>query len=83
MRAELLAECDGVPAAAIAVSGGVVVADPGEPPARVLKFLRYEVIREAGRTGAARSRFRRNRPRLRRCTPGRRPISPTDRDTGG
>jgi hypothetical protein len=57
-----LAECDGVPVAAVALSSGAIVADPGDPPADaigLLKLLRYRVVCQSGHPGAARSLLRR------------------------
>jgi hypothetical protein len=51
MSPGLLAERDGVAVAAIARSSGAVVAGPGDPAGdagRLLKFLRYPVMRQRG-----------------------------------
>jgi hypothetical protein len=61
-----LAERDGVPVAAIALSNGAVVVDPGDPAAdavRLLKLLRYRVMRQGGQGDGARSLLRRARTR--------------------
>jgi len=66
----LLAERDGVPLAAIALSSGAVLADPGDPPAdtvRSLRFLRYQAMRQSGHGGPARSLLRGARARLATC----------------
>ena len=58
----LLAERDGVPIAAIALSSGAVAADPGDPPAdaiELLKLLRDRVVRQGGHPDAARSHLHR------------------------
>ena len=57
----LLVERDGVPIAAIALSSGAVLADPGDPPTetiRMLKLVRYRVLSQGGHSGAARSLLR-------------------------
>jgi hypothetical protein len=62
MRPGLLAERDGLPVAAIALSSGAVVSDPGDPAedvVRSLRFLRYQVMRQGGASGAWRSLLRR------------------------
>ena len=62
MSPGLLAERDGLPVAAIALTSGAVVADPRDPPedaVRRLKFLRYRVMRQSEHTGAWRSLLRR------------------------
>lgn len=54
----LLAERDGVPLAAIALTSGIVLpnpsTDPGDPT-RLLRLIRYRIMRQGGNTGAARS----------------------------
>ena len=66
----LSAERDRVPIAAIALSSGAVVTDPADPPpdaARMLKLLRYRVMRQSGHSGAARALLRGARARLAAC----------------
>jgi hypothetical protein len=58
----LLAERDGVPVAAIALTSGAVVADPCTPSQHAvgfLRFLRYRIMRQGGQSDAARSLLRR------------------------
>jgi hypothetical protein len=55
---DLLAERDGVPLAAISLTSGTVLADPGNTTpeiVRALRLTRYRTMRQGGRTGAARS----------------------------
>jgi hypothetical protein len=54
----LLAERDGVSIAAIGLTTGTVLADPGNPSLDVvsaLRFTRYRIMRQGGQAGAARS----------------------------
>jgi hypothetical protein len=54
----LLAERDGVPLAAITLTSGTVLADPGNTTVDVvgaLRFTRYRIMRQGGQTGAPRS----------------------------
>jgi hypothetical protein len=54
----LLAERDGVPLAAISLTGGTVLADPYNTTpdtVRALRLTRYRIMRQGGQTGAARS----------------------------
>jgi len=57
-----LAERDGVPVAAVALTSGAVVADPrnsSEDIVQALKFLRYQAMRQGGESSAVRSLLRR------------------------
>jgi hypothetical protein len=58
----LVAEHDGAMLAAIAVSSGAVIADPGTPVADIVRGLRrrrYQLLRHNGDVGAARTLLRR------------------------
>lgn len=58
----LLAEHDGVVTAAIALTSGSIVRDPFQPAAeavRQLRFRRYQLLRQGGDSGPARSLLRR------------------------
>jgi hypothetical protein len=58
----LVAEHDGKLLAAIAVSSGAVITDPGTPVADVVRGLRrrrYQLLRQNGDVGAARTLLRR------------------------
>jgi hypothetical protein len=58
----LLAEHDGEMLAAIALSSGAVITDPGSPVADVVRGLRrrrYQLMRQNGDAGAARTLRRR------------------------
>ena len=61
----LLAERDGVPIAAIALSSGLILADPFNPTAdavRRLRERRYRLLRQGGDVGSARALLRRMVP---------------------
>src|ERR1700757_2377500 len=61
----LVAEHDGEMLAAIAVSSGAVITDPGTPVAdavRGLRRRRYQLLRQNGDVGAARTLLRRLAP---------------------
>jgi hypothetical protein len=61
MTPGLLAERDGVPVVAIALTSGAVLADPGdqaEDAVRLLKLVRYRVMRQGGYSGDWRSLLR-------------------------
>jgi hypothetical protein len=61
----LLAERDGVAIAAVALTSGSVVADPFHPAAdavRLLRFRRYQLLRQGGDSGPAWSLMRRLAP---------------------
>jgi hypothetical protein len=61
----LLAEQDGEPVAAISLETGSVVADPFRPTAdsaRMLRLRRYQLLRQGGDVGPARSLLRRLLP---------------------
>lgn len=61
----LLAERDGVPIAAIALTSGMVFADPLTPTidaVRLLRFRRYRLLRQGGDVGSARNVIRRLTP---------------------
>jgi hypothetical protein len=63
--AALLAECDGVPVAAIALTSGSVVADPFHATAHAAHLLRgrrYRLLRQGGDVGRVRSLLRRLAP---------------------
>ena len=63
----LLAECDGVPVAAIALTSGLVVADPFHPTAdavHLLRHRRYRLLRPGGDAGLARTLLRRLAPSI-------------------
>lgn len=67
----LLAERDGVPVAAIALTSGTVLADPLNPATdavALLRFTRYRLMRQSGQAGAERSLLRRARTRERRTS---------------
>jgi hypothetical protein len=58
----LLAKCDGVPIAAIALTSGLVVADPFHPTVdavHLLRHRRYRLLRQGGDVGLARTLLRR------------------------
>jgi hypothetical protein len=58
----LVAEDDGAMLAAIAVSSGAVITDPGTPVADVVRGLRrwrYQLLRQNGAVGATRTLLRR------------------------
>ena len=58
----LLAERDGVPIAAIALTSGLIVADPLNPTTvadQMLRRLRYRLLRQGGDVGLARTLLRR------------------------
>jgi len=58
----LLAEREGVPVAAIALTSGAVIADPYNPSqdaVGLLRFLRYLIMRQGGQGDAGRSLLRR------------------------
>jgi len=58
----LLAEQDGVPVAAIALTSGAVAADPwnsSDDVVRALKFLRYRALRQSGHSCPVRSLWHR------------------------
>jgi hypothetical protein len=60
----LLAERDGIPVAAIALTSGSVLTDPLHPvpdAERLLKLTRYGILRQGGRSGAGRGLVRRVR----------------------
>jgi hypothetical protein len=64
----LLAEIDGVPVAAIGMTSGTVLADPGNTPLDVigaLRLTRYRILRQGGQTWSARSRLTRPSSRTR------------------
>jgi hypothetical protein len=61
-RRALLAERDGVPLAALALTSGSLLTDPLNPMAdaeRLLKLTRYGILRQGAGTGATRSLLRR------------------------
>lgn len=61
----LLAERDGVAIAAIALTSGLVLADPsdrGTEAARLLRYRRYRLLRQGGDVGTARTLLRRLAP---------------------
>jgi hypothetical protein len=61
----LVAECDDDVIAAIELTSGVVLADPSQhdgEAAQLLRGSRYQVLRQSGGVGHARSRLRRLRP---------------------
>jgi hypothetical protein len=63
----LLAERDGVPVAAIALTSGSMLTDPFNPMAdaeRLLKLTRYGILRQGGQKGAVRSLLRRAHTRV-------------------
>lgn len=63
----LLAECDGVPVAAIALTSGLVVADPFHPTVdavHLLRHRRYRLLRQGGDVGLARTLLRRLAPSI-------------------
>jgi hypothetical protein len=59
----LLAERDGVPVAAVALTSGAVLADPSDPAAttgvRLLRRRRYQLLRQGGDVGPVASLLRR------------------------
>jgi hypothetical protein len=58
----LLAERNGSPVAAIALTSGSMLTDPSNPTAdaeRLLKLTRYSILRQGGGTGGARALVRR------------------------
>src|SRR5256885_3477425 len=58
----ILAERDGIPIAAIALTSGTVFADPRSPTAdavRLLRFRRYRMLRQGGDVGSAGNLLRR------------------------
>jgi hypothetical protein len=58
----LLAERDGVPVAAIALTSGSMLTDPSKSMGdaeRLLKLTRYRILRQGAGTGAARALLRR------------------------
>lgn len=68
----LLAERDGVPLAAIALTSGLVVADPFKHTAgavHLLKHRRYRLLRQSGDVGLARNLLRRMAPGAVRVVP--------------
>ena len=70
----LLAEHDGVPLAAIALTSGAVLADSCNASVEVvrqLRYMRYRILRQGGQTGAARSLVRRARANGDRVSPSR------------
>src|SRR5437764_737049 len=61
----LLAERDGVPVAAIALTSGLVIADPFQrtvDAAHLLRQRRYRLLRQGGDVGSARTLLRRLAP---------------------
>jgi hypothetical protein len=68
----LIAETDGRPVAAVALTSGAIVADPFLPSAgavRALRERRYRVLRQAGDVGGARMILRRVAPAVRTVRP--------------
>jgi hypothetical protein len=64
----LLAEIDGVPLAAIGMTSGTVLADPGNTSLdviRALRLTRYRIMRQGGQTYSARSLLSRRASRIR------------------
>ena len=71
----LLAERDGVPVAAIALTSGSILTDPDErigDAERLLKRTRYAILRQGTGTGAARALLRRVQTRNRSVMPANR-----------
>jgi hypothetical protein len=61
----LLAERDGVAVAGVALTSGAIVADPFEPATdavRLLRYRRYQLLRQGGDSGPAWSLLRRLAP---------------------
>jgi hypothetical protein len=61
----LLAERDGVAIAAVSLTSGSIVADPFQPVAdavRLLRYRRWQLLRQSGDAGPARSLLRRLAP---------------------